>query len=102
MILLAGTPTYALAQLETLREAHGPVLVLDCKDRQDFFAKLSGEYRDVRAIYRHNDSRAKIGVFDRELISHLPESCKYICHNGAGYDQIDVHAAKERGLLYCN
>jgi lactate dehydrogenase-like 2-hydroxyacid dehydrogenase len=46
----------------------------------------------------HNDSANSIGVFDAELISKLPKSVKYICHNGAGYDQIDVKAATERGI----
>jgi glyoxylate reductase len=30
---------------------------------------------------------ANIGLFDKELIEALPKSLKYICHNGAGYDQ---------------
>lgn len=37
-------------------------------------------------------------MFDAQLINHLPASLKSICHNGAGYDQIDVHAAKARGI----
>lgn len=24
------------------------------------------------------------GKFDTEFIDHLPENCKFICHNGAG------------------
>ncbi|KAI3480725.1 hypothetical protein L1887_57204 [Cichorium endivia] len=58
-----------------------------------------GKYANIVAIYRHNDSADKIGVFDAELINALPASLKFICHNGAGYDQIDVHAAKARGIL---
>ena len=30
------------------------------------------------------------GPFDQDLLSHFPDSVKFICHNGAGYDQIDV------------
>jgi glyoxylate reductase len=37
------------------------------------------------------------GPFDNELVSLLPESLKYICHNGAGYDNIDVNACTQRG-----
>jgi glyoxylate reductase len=37
------------------------------------------------------------GVFDAALVSLLPESLKYICHNGAGYDNIDVDACTQRG-----
>jgi glyoxylate reductase len=37
------------------------------------------------------------GAFDGALVSLLPESLKYICHNGAGYDNIDVDACTQRG-----
>jgi glyoxylate reductase len=37
------------------------------------------------------------GNFDEELISALPASLKYICHNGAGYDNIDIPACTKRG-----
>jgi glyoxylate reductase len=37
------------------------------------------------------------GPFDNELVSLLPQSLKYICHNGAGYDNIDVNACTQRG-----
>ena len=37
------------------------------------------------------------GLFDDELASHCPDSLKYICHNGAGYDQVDVPACTKRG-----
>lgn len=45
------------------------------------------------------------GPIDEELISHYPDSLKFISHNGAGYDQIDVVACAKRGPLsdesYC-
>lgn len=73
---------------------------LDTESRQEFFkaCEEGGKYSKVAAIYRHNDSVSKIGLFDAELISNLPSSLKTICHNGAGYDQIDVHKAKSRGI----
>ena len=37
-------------------------------------------------------------MFDSELIDALPESVKYICHNGAGYDQIDLVSSTRRGI----
>ncbi len=47
------------------------------------------------------------GPIDQELISHYPDSLKFICHNGAGYDQIDDVACAKRGPLsddsyYCS
>jgi glyoxylate reductase len=38
------------------------------------------------------------GPFDAEFVNQLPASLKYICHNGAGYDQIDVDACAARGI----
>ena len=37
------------------------------------------------------------GPFDAELLSALPASLKYICHNGAGYDNIDVAGCTQKG-----
>lgn len=39
------------------------------------------------------------GNFDEEFIARLPPSLKFICHNGAGYDQIDVEACKARNIV---
>jgi lactate dehydrogenase-like 2-hydroxyacid dehydrogenase len=38
------------------------------------------------------------GPFDEELVAALPKSLKYITHNGAGYDNIDVAAVSQRGI----
>ena len=47
-----------------------------------------------------NDSAKVLGVFDKELIEGLPASIKWIAHNGAGYDPVDVHACIAKGTLY--
>ena len=72
---------------------------MDSLDRADLFANLNqgGKYDGMVAIYRDNTSAERIGVFDRELIEALPPSVRWIAHNGAGYDQIDVNACKEKG-----
>lgn len=77
----------------------------------------AGKYDNIVAISRTYDSvevsiiqcrllpsrkltRLQItGRFDPELVSHLPKSVKFISHNGAGYDQIDVNACTERSSL---
>jgi glyoxylate reductase len=67
--------------------------------RQDFLKKLkSGEYDDIVGIYRSNDSTSVTGPFNKELVQALPKSLKYIAHNGAGYDNIDVRACTERDI----
>lgn len=67
--------------------------------RNDFLQNCKdGQYDDVVALYRSNNSVAQTGPFDRELVAVLPPSLKFICHNGAGYDNIDVEAVTEKGL----
>lgn len=39
------------------------------------------------------------GPFNKELLSVLPKTLKYICHNGAGYDNIDVPACSQKGAF---
>jgi glyoxylate reductase len=72
---------------------------MDSPDRADLFANLKqgGKYEGTVAIYRYNTSTDRVGVFDRALIGALPPGIKWIALNGAGYDQIDVHACKEKG-----
>ncbi|EHY57598.1 4-methyl-2-oxopentanoate reductase A [Exophiala dermatitidis] len=67
--------------------------------REQFLANCkSGEYDGVVALYRSNTSTSQTGPFDQELVAALPKSLRYICHNGAGYDNIDVDACTNKGL----
>jgi D-3-phosphoglycerate dehydrogenase len=67
--------------------------------RQQFLSNCrNGEYDGVVALYRSNTSTSETGPFNQELISVLPKSLKFICHNGAGYDNIEVDACTQRGL----
>lgn len=68
--------------------------------RDEFLSNCKkGEYDGVVGLYRSNQSVAQTGPFDEELVSALPKSLKYICHNGAGYDNIDVEACTQKGLM---
>ena len=42
------------------------------------------------------------GPFDKPLLDLLPQSVKYICHIGAGYDSVDAVACAERGMDYAH
>jgi lactate dehydrogenase-like 2-hydroxyacid dehydrogenase len=72
---------------------------MDSLDRADFFASLKpgGKYDRTVAIYRANESAEYVGIFDRALIDALPPTVRWIAHNGAGYDPVDVKACKEKG-----
>ncbi|OGE55096.1 hypothetical protein PENARI_c005G05164 [Penicillium arizonense] len=67
--------------------------------REEFIANCkAGQYDDVVALYRSNTSTKYTGPFNAEMVAALPKSLKYICHNGAGYDNIDVAACSERNI----
>ena len=75
---------------------------MDAPDRATFLKDLQpgGKYAGTTAVYRHNLSADRIGVFDPEIIGALAATgVKWIAHNGAGYDQIDVFAAGSKGEL---
>ncbi|CAI6341120.1 unnamed protein product [Periconia digitata] len=67
--------------------------------REDFLSKCkNGDFDQVYALYRSNDSNKVTGSFNAELVDALPKSLKFICHNGAGYDNIDIEACTKRGI----
>jgi glyoxylate reductase len=72
---------------------------MDSPNREDFLRNLQegGKYDGTVAIYRESSSVPRVGMFDRELIGAFPRGVRWIAHNGAGYDQIDVNACKEKG-----
>ena len=73
---------------------------MDSPDRADFLRNLEpgGKFAGIIGVYRHNISADRIGVFDAVIVDALAATgVKWIAHNGAGYDQIDVHACKAKG-----
>ncbi|KAH8906492.1 hypothetical protein BR93DRAFT_979561 [Coniochaeta sp. PMI_546] len=96
-ILFFNPVRHALAAFEALSKV-AQVEVVASRSRQEFFKDIEDRYHDIRAIYRTSASGTVAGDFDQELIARLPQSLKVICHNGAGYDQIDVEACKARNI----
>ncbi|KAK3074971.1 hypothetical protein LTR53_002140 [Teratosphaeriaceae sp. CCFEE 6253] len=97
-ILLIGKIIHARQEWEALASI-ARLKEYSSGSRQDFLSKLrSGDLDDVVGIYRSNDSTRVTGPFDKELIQALPQTLRYITHNGAGYDNIDVHACTERRI----
>ncbi|KAI9713968.1 MAG: hypothetical protein M1820_000698 [Bogoriella megaspora] len=66
-------------------------------NRKDFIEECkSGKFDGVVAAYRTFQSVSITGNIDEEIVSILPKSLKFLAHNGAGYDQVDVHACSAR------
>lgn len=62
----------------------------------------SGAFDGCIAAYRTFDSVEVTGDIDAELVAALPPSLRFVCHNGAGYDQVDVPACTARGVRVSN
>ncbi|KAG6902366.1 hypothetical protein C0995_000928 [Termitomyces sp. Mi166 len=99
-----GRIVWAHNDVEQLLGDIAEVVYLDSKNRSEFLAAFQpgGKYDDVKGIYRENGSTDIIGTFDKEIIFGLSASVKWIAHNGAGYDPVDVHACIERGIYLSN
>lgn len=72
-------------------------------DRDSFLAEAaSGAFEGCLVAYRTFGSVSNTGRVDAELVASLPASLKFICHNGAGYDQVDIPACTARAISVSN
>ncbi|KAI1770999.1 D-isomer specific 2-hydroxyacid dehydrogenase [Hypoxylon cercidicola] len=97
-ILLIGGLTHSNEEWKALASKY---TLLEFREgtRQQFLENCAnGTYAAVRGCYRSNNSTSVTGPFDRELVAALPESWKFVAHNGAGYDNIDVDACSARRI----
>ncbi|KAI0000904.1 D-isomer specific 2-hydroxyacid dehydrogenase [Russula vinacea] len=94
-VLFCGDLVWAHEEAKQL--LHGLAEVLPFRESQ-----AGGKVRRTVAIYRANESAEHVGIFDRALIDALPPTVRWIAHNGAGYDPIDVKACKEKGIIVSN
>lgn len=104
-VMICGDLVWAHKECEQMFAGVAEVLRMDSPDRADFLKNLKagGKYHGIVGIYRHNVSADYIGIFDREIVDALAETgVKWIAHNGAGYDQIDVLRCKEKGITVSN
>ncbi|KIW14900.1 hypothetical protein PV08_07685 [Exophiala spinifera] len=76
----------------------------NARSRDEFIKECIGGMHDgvVAICDRAPSSLATTGRYDEQLIEALPKSLKFICHNGAGYDNIDVSVCTARGILVSN
>jgi glyoxylate reductase len=97
--LLIGKLTHTQKTWEECAQFTSKLYEYPDGSREDFVSKCKGgDFENVFALYRSNDSNPITGDFDEELVKALPESLKFICHNGAGYNNIDIAACTKRGI----
>ncbi|KHO00619.1 glyoxylate reductase [Metarhizium album ARSEF 1941] len=79
------------------------VLTPKATSRTAFIAECkAGAFDGVSVAYRTFDSFAITGRIDDELCDAFPKTLKFICHNGAGYDQVDIQACTSRSIRVSN
>ncbi|PWW75695.1 hypothetical protein C7212DRAFT_352050 [Tuber magnatum] len=101
-ILLLGEITHAHAYWNSLKDI-AEIIVPKARDRAEFIEESkSGAFDDVLCAYRTFSSEAITGRIDEELVSALPKSLEFLCHNGAGYDQIDPEACTRHNIQVSN
>lgn len=101
-VLMLGIVHHAKAEFEKLSEV-ADVVQVTTGTRDEFIRDCdNGKYDNVVAISRTYDSVKITGRFDAELVSHLPSSVKFISHNGAGYDQIDIQPCTDKKISVSN
>ncbi|KAL7894149.1 D-isomer specific 2-hydroxyacid dehydrogenase [Trichoderma sp. SZMC 28014] len=101
-VLMLGIVHHAKAEFEKLSEV-ADVTQVTTGTRDEFIRDCdNGKYDNIVAISRTYDSVKITGRFDAELVSHLPSSVKFISHNGAGYDQIDIQPCTDKKISVSN
>lgn len=80
------------------------LVTAQAKNRAEFIEECTSGRLDGVVIIcdRAPSSLAVTGKYDEELIQALPKTLKFICHNGAGYDNINVSACTARSILVSN
>lgn len=104
-VMICGDLAWAHDECKELFNGLADVIVMDSSDKEAFLRELKpgGKYAGIVGTYRHNLSADKIGIFDAQIVEALAQTgVKWIAHNGAGYDQIDVQACKKHGIRVSN
>ncbi|KAM0470537.1 hypothetical protein ACHAPX_009904 [Trichoderma viride] len=101
-VLLLGKIDHAHVAWSTIADI-AEIVQPKATNRPDFIAECqSGALDGVSVAYRTFDSANVTGKIDSELLDALPKSLKFLCHNGAGYDQIDIPACTAHSVRVSN
>lgn len=105
VVLRLGQVKYAQKAWEELSKIAHIIPLEPSTTRAQFLAQcqdLESPLSKVQVVTRTFPSVKNTGRFDAELAKALPESVVAVCHNGAGYDQIDPAAFAQRKIQISN
>lgn len=105
VVLRLGGVKYAQKAWEELGKIAQVVTVDPSTTRAQFLKQCQdpeSPISKIQIITRNVQSLKQTGRFDAELAKALPASVVAVCHNGAGYDQIDPAPLIERKVQISN
>ncbi|KAG0667400.1 glyoxylate reductase [Monosporozyma unispora] len=105
IVLCLGNTLFAQDAWKKLEEIAEVVTLPKGTSRATFFQLIedpASKFSKIEVITRTAGSVAQTGRFDEELARRLPKSVKAVCHNGAGYDQVDVKYFNDRHIQVSN
>ncbi|KAG1854141.1 hypothetical protein DFJ58DRAFT_906206 [Suillus subalutaceus] len=101
-----GEIEYVKDEVKEIFHGIAEIVHLVSESRSHFLSSFGpdGPYEGTVALYRRNTSSEVIGKFDAPLIHALADisMVRWIAQSGGGYDEIDVQACKERGIMVSN
>ncbi|KAK4060455.1 uncharacterized protein Triagg1_10774 [Trichoderma aggressivum f. europaeum] len=101
-VLLLGKIDHAHVAWQTIADI-ADVVQPKATNRDEFIAECrSGALDGISVTYRTFDSVKITGKIDSELLDAFPKSIKFLCHNGAGYDQVDIPACTAHDVRVSN
>ncbi|KAG1781911.1 D-isomer specific 2-hydroxyacid dehydrogenase [Suillus placidus] len=105
-VLLCGEIEHVQDECKKMFHGIAEVIHLVSESRSHFLSSFGpgGPYEGTVALCRRNTSSEVIGKFDAPLIHALADTSmvRWIAQSSGGYDEIDVQACKERGILVSN
>lgn len=103
-LLYVGRPIVFAHEAWAEFEKHFNIVPYEARSRSELIEGFSegGKYSNIDGIIRPNMALNPLPPLDKELISHLPSSCKIIASSNHGYDGEDVAELERRGIWYCN
>jgi glyoxylate reductase len=78
-------------------------ITVKASNRSEFLKEAqSGAFDGVVAAFRAFTSQTITGIIDEEILKAMPDTFKFLCQNGAGYDPINITDCTSAGVRVCN
>lgn len=103
-ILYVGQPIMFAHEAWTEFEKKFDISLYDAKSTDELIEAFGpgGRYSEIHGILRPNMAANVLPPLDKELISHLPSSCKIVSYCNHGYNGEDTAELQRKGIWYCN